>query len=69
MKNLACSIAALVLSISTSIAVPPNSHRQDICNLASAVAVTAIGAAGADNSFIVSFDNLWHDIDDSKFPS
>jgi len=67
MKNIAYTLTALVLSISTAVAAPSVSRRQDICGLASSVQVTAYGAAGADSSFSVLFDNLWHDIDGSKF--
>ncbi len=67
MKNIAYTITTLVLSISTAVAAPSFSRRQDICGLASSVQVTAYGAAGADSSFSVLFDNLWHDIGGSKF--
>jgi hypothetical protein len=67
MKNIAYTLTALGLSISTAVAAPSVSRRQDICGLASSVQVTAYGAAGADSSFSVLFDNLWHDIDGSKF--
>lgn len=67
MENIIYSLILISLIISKTIAAP-RTFREDFCSFASSISVTAYGAAGANDTFAVDLDNMWHIVEDGKFP-
>jgi hypothetical protein len=70
MKSFTSGLIALAFSASAAFAAPSfNAIRQgNNCQFASAIQVTAYGAAGASNTVDVTYDNVWHDITNGEYP-
>jgi hypothetical protein len=69
MKSFVVCLASFALSSSVSFARPFEGvpiRDINVCNFASAVAITAMGAANAINKLDVSLDNNWIDITHGK---